>query len=144
MRSLSSHKQQLGQSMTEYMVVLAFGVMVITTGPGGDMSLQLLNVMKNNYEGYSYGMSLSEAPDYDDEPTYEAALIAAGYAQEDIDRLAVNSVDVFSDLSPYNRDPLRQLNAAQTTLQNCMNAVPQIISSAGNLITGSAPSINCP
>ena len=51
MRSFCAHRQQFGQSMTEYIIVLAFGVMVITTGPGGDVMLRLLDVMKSNYEG---------------------------------------------------------------------------------------------
>lgn len=127
MSSIKSYRQQLGQSMVEYTIVLVFGVMAITTGPGGDVSLQLLNAMKNNYEGYSFGLSMSEAPDYDDEATYAAALTTAGYSQEDIDRLTASSIDVFNDLSPYNRDPLRQLNSGISTLTNCVSAVPQMI-----------------
>ena len=135
MRSFCAHRQQFGQSMTEYIIVLAFGVMVITTGPGGDVMLRLLDVMKSNYEGYSYSLSLSEAPDYDDEATYVAALTAAGYESDDIDRLTASSVDVFSDLSPYNKDPMAQITSGVTSLQNCVRAVP-------TMITGG--SSNCP
>jgi hypothetical protein len=138
MEAMRLNRRQLGQSMTEYAVVLVFGVMVITTGPGGDMSLQLLQVMKDNYEGYSYGLSLSEAPDYDDVATYDAALVTAGYTQEERDKLAVESSDVFTDLSPYNRDPLRQINAGVNTIRRCANAFP---TSVNQLINGP---INCP
>ena len=62
-------------------------------------------------KGYSYSLSLSEAPDYDDEATYVAALTAAGYESDDIDRLTASSVDVFSDLSPYNKDPMAQITS---------------------------------
>lgn len=131
-------KQQLGQSMVEYTIVLVFGVMVITTGPGGDVAQQLLDVMKSNYEGYTYGISMSEAPDYDDVVTYNNELVAAGYEQDEIDRLAVTTTDVFTGLSPYNKDPLRQINAGLATLNNCMNAIP---SSANQLMSGP---MNCP
>lgn len=56
---------QYGQSMVEYTVVLVFGVMVLTTGPGGDVILELLDVLKNKYQGYSYAMSLSTPPVHD-------------------------------------------------------------------------------
>ena len=56
---------QCGQSMVEYTVVLVFGVMVLTTGPGGDVILELLEVLKDKYQGYSYAVSLSTPPEHD-------------------------------------------------------------------------------
>ena len=56
---------QGGQGMTEYVVVLMFGVMVLTMGPAGDIFLDLLAVFHDNYQGYSYATSLSELPQYD-------------------------------------------------------------------------------
>lgn len=58
-------RKQLGQGMVEYVVVLMFGVMVLTIGPGGDVLLDLLAVMHDNHQGYSYGTSLSDLPQYD-------------------------------------------------------------------------------
>lgn len=58
-------KNQLGQSMVEFIVVLVFGVMVLTIGPGGDVLLDLLGVMNDRYQGYSYAASLSDLPQYD-------------------------------------------------------------------------------
>lgn len=51
--------------MVEYIVVLVFGVMLLTTGPGGDILLDLLAVLNDNHQGYSYAASLSTLPDYD-------------------------------------------------------------------------------
>lgn len=51
--------------MVEYVVVLVFGVMVLTIGPGGDVLLDLLAVMNDNHQGYSYAASLSTLPDHD-------------------------------------------------------------------------------
>ena len=56
---------QNGQSMVEFIVVLVFGVMVLTIGPGGDVLLDLLGVMNDKYQGYSYAASLSDLPQYD-------------------------------------------------------------------------------
>ena len=58
-------KFQKGQGMVEYVVVLMFGVMVLTMGPGGDVLLDLLHVINDNHQGYSYASSLSTLPQYD-------------------------------------------------------------------------------
>jgi hypothetical protein len=57
--------RQTGQGMVEYVVVLVFGVMILTVGPGGDVLLDLLAVMHDNHQGYSYSASLSTLPDQD-------------------------------------------------------------------------------
>lgn len=62
---LQAYKRQQGQAMAEYVVVLMFGVMVLTMGPGGDILLDLLAVLNDNYQGYSYAASLSDMPQYD-------------------------------------------------------------------------------
>lgn len=66
-------KFQLGQGMTEYVVVLMFGVMVLTIGPGGDVLLDLLAVINDNHQGYSYSVSLSTLPQYDSLADYVLA-----------------------------------------------------------------------
>ena len=62
--------RQRGQGMVEYVIVLVFGVMVMTIGPGGDVLLDLLGVMNNKYQGYSYATSLSTLPDHDNLAAY--------------------------------------------------------------------------
>ena len=61
---LSSPRRQSGQSMVEYTVILAFGIMVLTSG-GSDRIIQLLDVINDLYSGYSYSISLSDTPDQD-------------------------------------------------------------------------------
>jgi hypothetical protein len=63
-------RSQIGQAMAEYVVVLAFGVMMLTMGPGGDVLLDLLGVVNDNYQGYSYATSLSTIPDHDNLAEY--------------------------------------------------------------------------
>ncbi len=53
-------KFQCGQSMVEYTVVLVFGVMVLTTGPGGDVIQDLLTVLNDKlYPVKAYETQLS-------------------------------------------------------------------------------------
>ena len=88
--------RQLGQGMVEFIVVLVFGVMVMTIGPGGDVLLDLLGVMNDKYQGYSYATSLSTLPDHDN--------LAAYLIDEDI----IDPIDpgaLVDEISNYNSFP---------------------------------------
>ena len=65
MRTIKPLLRQTGQSMVEYTIVLVFGVMVLTTGPAGDVLLDLLAMLNNKYQGYSYAISMSDLPQHD-------------------------------------------------------------------------------
>ncbi len=73
MQSKVYYRQQ-GQGMVEFTIVLVFGVMVMTMGPGGDVLLDLLGVINDKYQGYSYAASLSEMPQYDTIADYAIAV----------------------------------------------------------------------
>jgi hypothetical protein len=73
MRNKCDFRQQ-GQGMVEFTIVLVFGVMVMTIGPGGDVLLDLLGVMNDKYQGYSYATSISEMPQYDTIGEYVAVV----------------------------------------------------------------------
>jgi hypothetical protein len=49
--------------MVEYVIVVAFCLLVLTSDPAVNVIQQLLDAMKNNYRGYSYAVSLSDWPD---------------------------------------------------------------------------------
>ena len=93
-RRFSTH--QKGQGMVEYVVVLMFGVMLLTIGPGGDALLDLLAVFHNNYQGYSYAASLSDLPQFDSLGEY--ILDAQG---ENIDAVE-NKLDELYNMVPSN------------------------------------------
>jgi len=57
---------QKGQAMIEYTVVTVFGILVLTTGPGRGVIEDLENAVRNNYDGFSYAVSLSDYPDKED------------------------------------------------------------------------------
>jgi hypothetical protein len=93
---------QLGQSMIEYTVVTVFGVLVLTTGPGGNVVIDLVDAIRSNYEGYTYAVSLSDYPDKEN----TAALIALYYSQgmptEQIQYLLDSPEDMFKEIMNYN------------------------------------------
>ncbi len=64
-KSVKQYRHQAGQAMVEYVIVLVFGVMLLTIGPGGDVLLDLLAVVNDNHQGYSYAASLSTLPQFD-------------------------------------------------------------------------------
>ena len=83
---------QLGQAMTEYTVILAFGLMVLL-GPGIDVLKEMANVLRRNYEGYSYAISLSPLPDYGTGVDMRTAMISEEIDQATIDQLGVDPLE---------------------------------------------------
>lgn len=114
-------------------MVLVFGVLALTTGPSGDVIQELLDVIKENYKGYSYALSLSEAPDFDSAADYALALQAAGLEQDEIDRLAVDTPDALKVLQFFNRDPSAVLSDLKTKLADPTSALP---SNVGDVMEG--------
>ena len=62
----AGYVRQKGQAMIEYTVVTVFGILVLTTGPGRGVIEELENAVRNNYDGFSYAVSLSDYPDKED------------------------------------------------------------------------------
>lgn len=125
-------RRQSGQSMVEYTVVLVFGVLALTTGPSGDAIQDLMDVIKENYRGYSYGMSLSEAPDFDSAAEYALVLQSEGLDDEEIERLAVDTPDALKLLQFFNRDPMTQLEDIKN-LADPSSVLPQDV---GDVLEG--------
>lgn len=50
--------------MVEYTIVTSLGILVLL-GPGTDVIQYTLRSMQDNYQGYSYAMSLSQWPEFD-------------------------------------------------------------------------------
>ncbi|HTT07934.1 MAG TPA: hypothetical protein VMH34_04005 [Gammaproteobacteria bacterium] len=63
----------------EYVIVLVFGVLVLTTGPGGNVMEQLADTIRSNFKGYSYAISLSDYPDADTPAEVAALYLQYGY-----------------------------------------------------------------
>ena len=56
-------RQQFGQSMVEYTVVIAFGILTLSTDLVQDEVDLLMATIHQNYAGYSFALSLSDYPD---------------------------------------------------------------------------------
>lgn len=61
---MKRRSKQFGQGMVEYTIVTSLGILVLL-GPGADVISWTMSVVKNNYQGYSYAMSLSQWPEFD-------------------------------------------------------------------------------
>lgn len=94
--------RQRGQSMVEYTVVTVFGILVLTTGPGGDVIIELTNAIRNNYEGYSYAVSLSDYPDQEDPVSLVALYNSQGMPAEQVAYLVDVPTDLVNDILNYN------------------------------------------
>ena len=94
--------QQWGQSMVEYTVVSVFGILVLTTGPGADVIIQLTDAIRNNFDGYTYAVSLSEIPDKEDPVTLIAHYNSQGMPIEQVQYLADYPTDLINEIMNYN------------------------------------------
>ena len=65
-----TRRQQLGQSMIEYTIVISFGILTLSSTPMKDAIAKLMETVRQNYTGYSFAISLSDYPDSDSANNY--------------------------------------------------------------------------
>jgi hypothetical protein len=125
--SATSARHAHGQAMVEYTVILAFGLMMLL-GPGGDVLRDLADVLKNNYRGYSYAMSMSPLPDFDTGSELREYVEGLGLDPEldeqTLDRLAVDPVDDAVTAAPESLDQPDQ--PVFSSVDDVLNALPDI------------------
>ena len=93
--------RQKGQAMIEYTVVSVFGILVLTTGPGRDVILDLTNAVRDNYDGYSYAVSLSDYPDKENYLELISMYNDQGMPSERREYLTDNPNDMIRELAGY-------------------------------------------
>ena len=102
-------KKQAGQAMAEYVVVMAFGIMVLTLGDPSPVE-RLAEVIRENWKGYSYAMSMSDLPDALDMGAAQAQYLADGGSNSTMDKATnyngmLNSIDDnIGDLPDYCKE----------------------------------------
>ena len=74
-KSGKDRRLQFGQSMVEYTVVIAFGILTLSTDLVQDEVDLLMATIHQNYAGYSFALSISDYPDYDSASLYWADLV---------------------------------------------------------------------
>lgn len=99
-RRLGSFRQK-GQAMIEYTVVSVFGILVLTTGPGRNVILDLTNAIRDNYDGYSYAVSLSDYPDKENYLDLISMYNDQGMPPERREYLTDNPNDMVRELAGY-------------------------------------------
>ena len=62
-KSGKDRRLQFGQSMVEYTVVIAFGILTLSTDLVQDEVELLMATIHQNYAGYSFALSISDYPD---------------------------------------------------------------------------------
>ncbi len=98
----AGYLRQKGQAMIEYTIVTVFGILVLTTGPGRGVIEDLEDAIRNNYNGFSYAVSLSDYPDKDDVDDLEDMYETQGLPEDRIEYLADDPVDLISDLIGFD------------------------------------------
>ncbi len=95
--------RQAGQAMVEYVIVVAFGVLLIVgigaeDGPLSAVVGDAVDAVQSNYEGYSFAVSMSDYPDVDSSLEYRDLLEAQGIPEDRIDYLTDDPTDLVNDL----------------------------------------------
>jgi hypothetical protein len=74
--SVLMRRHMRGQSFMEYLVVLAFGVIVLVAGPNPPIQ-QLATAIRDYYTDYSYAISISSMPNCFDSKSAGAGGVSA-------------------------------------------------------------------
>ena len=129
-----SRRKQFGQSMVEYTVVIAFGILTLSTDLVQDEVDLLMATIHQNYAGYSFALSISDYPDYDSASEYW---------------LELDGKEVNDDMKDVLTDKIKQDNTRTsakytTAVEYYQTSSPvavksTILSGAGNLNNLSIP-----
>jgi len=84
--------------MIEYCVVVTFGVLTLTTGPMKDVIFQVTDTIENNFQGYSYAISISDTPDHENSADLKDMLVLQGVPEDQAAYLAQNPFDLMQYL----------------------------------------------
>jgi len=95
-----SRRQQLGQSMVEYTIVISLGILTMSSTPMRDAVASLMDTIHQNYEGYSFAISLSDYPDY----------VSASDYWDELDLQGVND-----DMKDVLTDQIKQVSTPRTS-----------------------------
>jgi len=130
-----SMRRQLGQSMVEYTVVIMFGILTLSSSPMRDAVATLMDSIRQNYEGYSFALSLSDYPDSDTAQNYWDML----------DNQSVNDDMKHVLTDKIKQDSTRTSTKYTTSVEKYSTSSPEptaqstILNEAGNLKNLSIP-----
>lgn len=93
-------RSQKGQSIVEYTVISSILVLALLV-IDGDIIVKLNNAIKQNYDGYSYAVSLSDYPDKKDYTELETMYEEQGMPLEQRDYLTDDTAQLVEDLKKF-------------------------------------------
>lgn len=93
---------QRGQSMVEYTVIAAFGILFMTAGPLRPVIDDLADAVRNNFDGFTYAVSLSDIPDKEDPIALISMYNNQGMPIEQVQYLVDYPEDLINDILGYN------------------------------------------
>ena len=133
--------------MIEYTVVVVFGILFATQGPMRTVVANAMTAMQDNYEGYSYAVSISDFPDMNanvtNAVTYQNFLIGQGVPATEAARLS-NDPDLYlADLIGYNLPAPPNLSAVASNFSNLPPSASQIMGGLSAFSSG-IPSFTIP
>jgi hypothetical protein len=99
--SSSFIQRQQGQSIIEYTVISAILITMLLALNGTDVIANLNNAIKNNYDGYSYAVSLSDYPDKKSFTDLISMYNTQGMPSEQREYLTDNPGQLVDDLRNY-------------------------------------------
>jgi len=133
-KSGKDRRLQFGQSMVEYTVVIAFGILTLSTDLVQDEVDLLMATIHQNYAGYSFALSISDYPDYDSASEY--------WVELDAKEVNDDMKDVLTD--KIKQDTTRNSAKYTTAVEyyqtsSPVDVQPTILSEAGDLKNLSIP-----
>ena len=102
------------------------GILLVTTGPMRNVITELADAIKNNYNGYSYAISLNDIPMSDKLQDYEKILKNMNVEQELQDILIDDPVTYHAAIKKYNipqpPSPTQVINNLKREAENKVNS----------------------
>ncbi|MEM7540157.1 MAG: hypothetical protein AAF384_01090 [Pseudomonadota bacterium] len=94
-----NRRKQAGQSFTEYMVIVTWGILVLFNDPLGDAMTALVDAMKDAHRGMIFTLSLSDPPQADS--VFDYGIQLANKRVEDARETAVFQAAQSGNLGDY-------------------------------------------
>ncbi|OGT72138.1 MAG: hypothetical protein A2W76_04760 [Gammaproteobacteria bacterium RIFCSPLOWO2_12_47_11] len=110
-------RSQTGQSIVEYTVISSILVLALLV-VDGDIIVKLNNAIKQNYDGYSYAVSLSEYPDKKKISDLIDMYDGQNMPQEQRDYLTDDTAELVEDLKNFSLTSFPGLSEGLDLLDN--------------------------
>lgn len=139
-KTFKNRRQQFGQSMVEYTIVISLGILTMSSAPMRKAVESLMDTISQNYEGYSFAISISDYPDSDDASDYWDMLGNQG-VNDDMRHVLTDKKELFPNRNSINYTTAveKYQTSSPDTLSGQQPVKSRIPSEAGTLRNLSIP-----